>query len=282
LIVFLNSGDEIHIAMGVMLFLFFLIMLFTAKSLNKTILTSLSLTHENIDLVSELQDEIEERKNIEKELLRKNEEIEGIVEARTSELKDINKKLIEEIEVRKTAENAHRESEERYRLLANNVMDVIWTKDMNLNPTYISPSILDQQGYTVKEAMDRTLEESFAPESLKLALNVFEEELEIERTNPADVLRSRTIEVEVKCKDGSTKWTEAKMSFLRNREGKPIGIIGVTRDISERKHAEEALRKSEEKYKDLVENIWGIRLRSDWILSKPWKYAGLVPSSLTW
>jgi len=90
---------------------------------------------------------------------------------------------------------------------------------MNLNLTYISPTIMNQQGYTIKEATDRTLEESFAPVSLKLALKVFEEELEIERNNHSDLLRSRTIEVEVKCKDGSTKWTEAKMSFLRNRDG---------------------------------------------------------------
>ena len=50
---------------------------------------------------------------------------------------------------------------------------------------------------------------------------------------------SRTVEVELSCKDGSTIWTEMNMTFLRNADGQPIGILGVTRDISERKRAEE-------------------------------------------
>lgn len=254
-IVFFNLNDDIHIAMSFMIFLFWLIMLLTAKSLNKTLVTSLGLKHENVELVSELQAEIVERKKIEEELLRKNEEIEGIVEERTSELKDTNKKLIEEIEVRTKAENAFRASEERYRLLADNVTDVIWTRDLNLNLTYISPSILNQQGYSVEEAKNRRLEESWTSDSFKLVQKVFEEEMEIEKSKKADLSRSRTIEVEVNCKDGSTKWTEAKMSFLRNQDSVPVGIIGVTRDITERKQAEQALRKSEEKYKNLVENI---------------------------
>ncbi|HSQ84314.1 MAG TPA: PAS domain S-box protein [Desulfobacterales bacterium] len=254
-IVFFNLNDDIHIAMSFMIFLFWLIMLLTAKSLNKTLVTSLGLKHENIELVSELQAEIVERRKIEEELLRKNEEIEGIVEERTSELKDTNKKLIEEIEVRTKAENAFRASEERYRLLADNVTDVIWTRDLNLNLTYISPSILNQQGYSIEEAKNRRLEESWTSDSFKLVQKVFEEEMEIEKSKKADLSRSRTIEVEVNCKDGSTKWTEAKMSFLRNQDSVPVGIIGVTRDITERKQAEQALRKSEEKYKNLVENI---------------------------
>ena len=146
-----------------------------------------------------------------------------------------------------------RESKERYRLLADNVTDVIWVRDMNLNLTYISPSVMDQQGYTAEEAKARTLEEIWTPDSLKHVGEVFAEELEKEKDKQKDMNRSRTIEVEVYCKDGSTIWTEAKMSFLRDKGGEPIGIIGVTRNIDERKQAEEALRDSEEKYRNLIE-----------------------------
>ena len=154
---------------------------------------------------------------------------------------------------RKLMEQALQESERKYRLLSDNVRDVIWTRDMNLRLTYISPSIMEQQGYTVEEAMARTPEETWSPDSLKLVGKVLAEELKIEKQEKRDLSRSRTIEVEVKCKDGSTKWTEAKMSFLRDQQGHPTGIIGVTRDISERRRSEEALRESEEKYRTVLE-----------------------------
>ncbi len=153
---------------------------------------------------------------------------------------------------RKEFEELLRKSEKRYRLLADNVLDVIWTRDINLGLTYISPSVTDQLGYTVEEAKALTLEESWTPDSFNRIKEVLTEELEVERKEKTDLSRSRMVEVEAKCKDGSTKWVEAKMNFLRDQNGQPVGVIGVTRDISERKRTEAALKESEEKYRDLV------------------------------
>ncbi|MBU0986757.1 MAG: PAS domain S-box protein, partial [Proteobacteria bacterium] len=161
--------------------------------------------------------------------------------------------IAHDITDRKLMERALKESERKYRLLSDNVRDVIWTRDMNLRLTYTSPSVMEQQGYTAEEAMARTPEETWSPNSLKLVGKVLTEELEVEKQEKKNLLRSRTLEVEVKCKDGSTIWTEAKMSFLRDQNGHPTGIIGVTRDISDRKQAEESLRESEEKYRTVLE-----------------------------
>ena len=131
------------------------------------------------------------------------------------------------------------ESERQYRLLADNVSDVIWTMDMNLRYTYISPSVMRMRGYSTEEAMAQTLDEVLPPASLEIATKAFNEELVIEDMEQKDLSRSRTLEVEQKCKDGSTIWTELTVSFLRNTDGQPIGILGIARDITERKRRED-------------------------------------------
>ncbi len=163
-------------------------------------------------------------------------------------------KLIENQERSQLEKKIHK-SEEKYRLMAENVTDVIWTMDMNLNFTYMSPSVFRARGFTTEEAMSMPIHEYLTPSSYQASMEVFAEEIENEKNPSIDPLRSQTLELETYCKDGSIIWTEAVMRFLRNDAGDPVGILGVTRNITERKQVEAALRESEEKYRFLAENI---------------------------
>ncbi|MEA3310967.1 MAG: PAS domain S-box protein, partial [candidate division WOR-3 bacterium] len=175
--------------------------------------------------------------------------------------------FIRDIAERKRAEGALRESERRYRLLAQNVTDVIWTMNMELRFTYLSPSVESLLGYSVEEAMSLTMEEILTPVSFGLAEKIFAEEVAIEGMEQRDLKRSRILELEFNCKDGSRVWIEVKVGFLRDRDSQAVGILGVARDITERKRAEEALRESEEKYRNLVERANdGITIIQDTLL----------------
>ncbi len=128
-----------------------------------------------------------------------------------------------------------REREQHYRFLIENVADVIWTMDINLRNTYISPAIESLRGYSVEEAMAQDIGDMLSPSSLEVAMKVLEEELALELMEQKDTARFKMLELELTCKDGSTVWTEVKMTFMRDEEGQTIGILGVTRDISDRK-----------------------------------------------
>jgi two-component system cell cycle sensor histidine kinase/response regulator CckA len=141
---------------------------------------------------------------------------------------------------RTRAETALREAEGRYSLVSDNIVDVIWTTDLELKITYVSPSVRRFTGYTPEEMLQLPLERLFTPASLARARRSLAEAL----TENAVRGRAggRTLEVELLRKNGTTVWTEFTISFLRDREGVERGILGVARDISERKQAEDALR----------------------------------------
>jgi PAS domain S-box-containing protein/putative nucleotidyltransferase with HDIG domain len=160
---------------------------------------------------------------------------------------------IRDIIERKRAEEALRESERRYRLLAENATDVIWTMDMNLRSTYTSPSVKRQRGYEAEEAMAQPLEQALTPASFELVQRALEQELALEMMPEKDPFRSRTLELEVIRKDGSTVWAESTMTFLRDSDGQPIEILGVNRDITERLRAEQALRDSQARLAGIID-----------------------------
>jgi len=135
-----------------------------------------------------------------------------------------------------------RESARRYRLLAETVTDGVWTTDMNQRITYISPAITGILGHTVQEILAMSLDQILAPSSFEPAMRAFQEQLAIEKRQQKDLSRSWTLELQMRRKDGGTVWVEVKTAFLREPDGTPIGLLGVTRDITERKRAEDTLR----------------------------------------
>ena len=125
-----------------------------------------------------------------------------------------------------------KESESKYRLLADNIHDVVFVMDMNLNYTYISPSVKILRGYEPEEALKQTPAETLTPSSVDLALSALSEIIEIEKSEHRDINISRTLQLEMSRKDGNTVWTETKVSFVRDIDQQPVGILGVTRDIT--------------------------------------------------
>ena len=165
---------------------------------------------------------------------------------RSEELSQAYATLQGEVGQRKIAEEALLRSEAQYRLLAENITDTIWTADMDLNITYISPSVYRSRGYSQQEAISSRLWNHLTPDSIAFATRILAEELAIEAREERDLKRSRKIDLEFICKDRSTCWSEVNLTFMRDSEGKAVGILGVSRDISDRKRAEEELRESEE------------------------------------
>lgn len=145
-------------------------------------------------------------------------------------------------ENREKAEKALRESEERYRLIAENTADTVAVLDLNLNMVYISPSVLKMRGFSVEESLKHSLDQIFTPSSMQKVKETFTKQMALEATGKADPMRTETIELEEYCKDGSIIWVEIVVSFLRDVNLVPTGILTATRNITERKQSEEKLR----------------------------------------
>ncbi|QVL48147.1 MAG: ABC transporter substrate-binding protein [Thiocapsa sp.] len=133
-----------------------------------------------------------------------------------------------------------RASEERHRLLADNATDVIWMMDLDARFTYVSPSVEKLRGYTSDEVMQQSLAQVLTATSIPIAEKALSESITAMAAGQAFVeFRG---ELEQPCKDGSTVWTEVTTCGMKNAAGEFIGILGVTRNITERKQMEDHVR----------------------------------------
>jgi len=138
-------------------------------------------------------------------------------------------------------------SESKYRLLAENSGDVIFTTDLDMNYIYVSPSVYQLRGYTSEEAMQHKIEDTLSPASYATTMKVLSEtmaEIYSSQTGKAEPV---TLELEMIRKDGSVVWTEVKVTVLFDDNKLPINILGVTRDISLKRKYEQELIKAKEK-----------------------------------
>jgi PAS domain S-box-containing protein len=158
-------------------------------------------------------------------------------------------------------ERTLRPPEDLYRLLAEHISDVIFILGLNLRYTYCSPSVERLRGYSVQETMAQTLDQVLTSSSYRVAKKTLDEELARDKSEPGTPRPPKTLELELTRKHGGTVWAEVKTSFLRDLNGKPVGILGVSRDITGRREAQELLRKERETFFSILEQApYGILL----------------------
>ena len=146
------------------------------------------------------------------------------------------------------AERSFYESEERFRQMAEHFEDVVWLTDRNIRQVlYLNPAYERTFRRTCESAYERleSLFDAVHPEDRAAV------ERMIERERNGD---HAPAEYRVVWPDGSVRWILGRSFAMRNTEGEVNLVAGIAQDITDRKRAQEALRESEERYRDLVEN----------------------------
>lgn len=171
--------------------------------------------------------------------------------------------IARDITERKKSENDLKESEERYRLLAENTTDVVWIIDARtFKHIYVSPSIERRSGYTREEYLKLLPQNILTPESTAKARQFFIESLQ--QAASGLPVECPSFEVEGIRKNGTKVWAELVYNLVYDSEGKVIAIQGSDRDITDRKQAEEKLREREAHYRLLADNthdmVWMVQL----------------------
>ncbi len=188
-------------------------------------------------------------------------ELESHVEERTTDLIKANQQLKREIDERRRAGVELRESEEKYRTILESMDEGYFEVDLAGNFIFFNDALVRIAGYRRDELLGMNNQDYTTPETAKEMYQIFSK---IYRTGkPAEI-----VDYEIFRKDGSLRVLEMSASLMRDSTGVPIGFRGLARDVTERKRAEEALRESEERFREMADNVREVFWLYDWVEQK--------------
>ncbi|MCG8673028.1 MAG: EAL domain-containing protein [Pseudomonadales bacterium] len=164
-----------------------------------------------------------------------------------------------------------RDSEERYRLLANNSNDLIWTTDCDFNITYISPAVESFTGYSFEELLFSKEPKIFSKKTNRLIRSIYVNEFcleELKNANACGLQNYVRLEQPLYHKDGETITVEIQLSLLFNDFGIVTGTLGVARDVTDRKKVEGEMRLAATVFESCREAVFitdqdGVMLRAN-------------------
>ena len=215
---FFLIGGEMHLAMGAMVLLFLLIIALTAIRMHKDVIHLLSLKYERSTLVASLQQEVDQRKAAEANLRRQKEQVEEIVTQRTVQLKNANQRL---------------------QAILSYAPLLIWAIDQEGILTFSDGKGLEKIGFAPGKSVGKSVFESYSGN--RPIIDITQRVLAGEYVS--DTIHLRDV------------FFEVRYQPIVDAGDRLVGAIGVAIDVTEQTAAKEALRQSEEKYRELVENI---------------------------
>ena len=144
--------------------------------------------------------------------------------------------IARDITERKQAEHELSKSQERYRDIVENAHDIIYSHDLQGNYTSMNNASEQITGYSREEALNMNIVQTVAPESLEKALEMIARKLQGEEVTAYDL--------DIIAKDGRRVAVEVNTKLIF-QDGAPVGVQGIARDVTERKHLEEQFRQSQ-------------------------------------
>jgi len=150
--------------------------------------------------------------------------------------------IIRDVTARRHAEEEIEKSERTLRLITDSVSDMVWLMDLNLTPVFINPSVARLRGYTLEELEQVPLVSRLSPESAAIVMSMRDDL--VKKAKQTGITPDPVIlDLEFCKKDGSTFWSENIFTLICDDDGKPVQILGVGRDITERKQLENQIRR---------------------------------------